>query len=105
MPVSFYLKSNNINLDRASFPKINTKTLNDLPICPINFSDPAEKAAHDRMVSLVERMLSLHKRSARTPQEKEMIQREIESTDRAIDALVNQLYGLTEGEIKIVEGG
>jgi type II restriction/modification system DNA methylase subunit YeeA len=49
-------------------------------------------------------MLELHRRSARTPQEKEMIQREIESTDRAIDALVYELYGLTEEEIKIVEG-
>jgi peptidoglycan hydrolase CwlO-like protein len=41
---------------------------------------------------------------ARTPQEKEMIQREIESTDGAIDRLVYELYGLTEEEIKIVEG-
>jgi type II restriction/modification system DNA methylase subunit YeeA len=32
-----------------------------------------------------------------------MIQREIESTDRAIDALVYELYGLTEEEIKIIE--
>jgi type II restriction/modification system DNA methylase subunit YeeA len=50
-------------------------------------------------------MLELHRRSARTPQEKEMIQREIESTDRAIDALVYELYGLTEDEVKIVERG
>ena len=50
-------------------------------------------------------MLALHKQSARTPQEKEMIQREIESTDGAIDSLVYELYGLTEEEIKIVEGG
>jgi len=34
-----------------------------------------------------------------------MSQCEIESTDRAIDALVYELYGLTEEEIKIVEGG
>jgi len=33
-----------------------------------------------------------------------MLQREIESTDQAIDSLVYQLYGLTEAEIKIVEG-
>ena len=36
--------------------------------------------------------------------EREMIQREVESTDRAIDSLVCELYGLTEEEIKIVEG-
>ncbi len=39
-----------------------------------------------------------------SPQEKEMLQREIKSTDQAIDTLVYQLYGLTEAEIKIVEG-
>jgi hypothetical protein len=33
-----------------------------------------------------------------------MLQRDIASTDQAIDALVYQLYGLTEEEIKIVEG-
>jgi len=33
-----------------------------------------------------------------------MIRREIESTDRAIDRLVYKLYGLSEEEIRIVEG-
>jgi len=75
------------------------------PIRPINFSDPADKARHDKMVSLVERMLALHKRSPRTPQEQEMVKREIESTDRAIDTLVYELYRLTEDEVKMVEGG
>jgi len=78
--------------------------LQNFPVHNINFSDPAEKAAHDKLVALVERMLVLHRRSARTPQEKEMLQREIESTDRAIDALVYRLYGLTEAEIEIVDG-
>jgi len=50
-------------------------------------------------------MLELHKRpAARLPQEKESLQREIESTDGAIDGLVYELYGLTEEEVKIVEG-
>jgi hypothetical protein len=40
----------------------------------------------------------------RTPQEQELVKREIESTDRQIDALVYELYGLTEEEIRIVEG-
>ena len=56
------------------------------------------------MVSLVERMLSLHKQSPKTPQEQEMVKREIESTDRQIDQLVYELYGLSEDEINIVEG-
>ena len=61
------------------------------------------KARHDKLVSLVERMLELHKRSPRLPQEKESLGREIESTDGRIDKLVYELYGLTEDEIRIVE--
>jgi hypothetical protein len=33
-----------------------------------------------------------------------MISQQIESTDRQIDRLVYELYGLTEDEIRIVEG-
>jgi hypothetical protein len=36
-------------------------------------------------------------------QEKTLLERQIEATDRQIDALVDELYGLTEDEIKIVE--
>ncbi len=38
------------------------------------------------------------------PQEKTVLQRQIDATDKQIDQLVYQLYGLTEEEIKIVEG-
>jgi len=46
----------------------------------------------------------MHKRTPRTPQEQEMLKREIESTDRAIDRLVYELYGLSEEEVNIIEG-
>jgi hypothetical protein len=49
-------------------------------------------------------MLALHKQSPRTPQEQAMVKREIESTDGGIDRLVYELYGLSEEEVKIVEG-
>jgi len=52
----------------------------------------------------VERMLELHKRSPRLPQEKESLQREIENTDKSIDRLVYELYELTEEEVRIVDG-
>lgn len=50
-------------------------------------------------------MLKLHKDlpRAKTPHELESIQRQIATTDRQIDSLVYELYGLTEGEIGIVE--
>jgi len=67
-------------------------------------NNAADKASHDKMASLVERMLELRKRNPRAPQEKESLAGEIASVDRSIDELAYQLYGLTEDEIKIVEG-
>ena len=48
---------------------------------------------------------SLHKRlsAEKLPQRREQIQREIDATDRQIDRLVYQLYGLSEEEILVVE--
>ena len=74
------------------------------PIHTINFSNSAEKTQHDQMIALVERMLAPHRQYPSTPGEKTMLEREIASTDRQIDALVYELYGLSEEEIKIVEG-
>ena len=52
------------------------------------------------MVGLVETMLKLHKDlpKAKTPHEQESLQRQITATDKQIDALVYQLYGLMELE-------
>jgi hypothetical protein len=41
--------------------------------------------------------------AAKTGQEKTVLQRQIEGTDRQIDKLVYELYGLTDDEIAIVE--
>ena len=68
--------------------------------------NPVDIARHDKMVTIVERMLDLNKRlpEARTDQEQTMIKRQIAATDKEIDDLVYELYGLTEEERKIVEG-
>jgi len=39
----------------------------------------------------------------KTNQEKSFIQRQIDATDKQIDQLVYELYGLTDKEIRIVE--
>jgi hypothetical protein len=51
-------------------------------------------------------MLALQKslKSTVNPQEADRLTREVESVDKAIDELVYRLYGMTEEEIKIVEG-
>lgn len=92
----------------AHFPehRIKGSYLEDLPIRTIDFSNSPDKRRHDEIVALVERMLDLHKKLpvAQTDQEKTAVQRQIADTDRRIDRLVYDLYGLTEDEINIVEG-
>ena len=91
---------------RGGYYSYNRQYIEQLPIRPINFDDPADAARHDKMVALVERMLALHRKLAvaTVPPDKELYQRQIEATDRQIDALVYELYGLGEEEIGVVEG-
>ena len=85
---------------KDDFPQVHLSALKALPI-PLNGN-----TTHDAMVSLVNQMIALHKQlqEARTPHEQTALQRQIEATDGQIDALVYELYGLTEEEIKIVGG-
>jgi hypothetical protein len=53
---------------------------------------------------LVETMLKLHKNVPKAPHEHESLQRTIAATDKQIDALVYELYGLSDEEIRIVKG-
>jgi len=86
--------------------QVKPTVLAQLPIRTIDFSNSDDKRQHDKIVSLVERMLGLNKklREAKVPGEKERLQREINATDKQIDNLVYKLYGLTDEEIAIVEG-
>jgi len=64
------------------------------------------KAEPNRPLStLVDSILSLQKQSqsANLPQEKDRLAREIAATDRQIDQLVYELYGLSAAEIRLVE--
>ena len=90
---------------RGGFYRWKYQYMEKLPVYVPDFDDPVDAARHDRMVALVTQMLDLHKRLHDTTleHEKTVIQRQIEATDRQIDDLVYELYGLTEDEIKIVD--
>jgi type I restriction-modification system DNA methylase subunit len=98
------LTSNKIVKD--SFPRLSVGDLKQLPIRTLDFAKTEEKKMHDSLVSHVDKMLDLQKQLAKTKfdSEKEPIERQIKATDKKIDQLVYQLYGLTEEEIKVVEG-
>ena len=86
-------------------PHIIHKYLEQAPLPHHRFLQPRDVAFHDQMVSLVERMINLHKQlaSSMTEHEKTMLSRQIRATDDQIDSLVYELYGLTDEEIRIVE--
>ncbi len=75
-----------------------------LPIALINESDNYQYKKYQEIIILVDRMMTLNSQIMITPGDMDQINREIAATDRRIDQLVYQLYGLTEEEIKIVEG-
>ena len=87
------------------FAEIKVIYVERLPIRKIDFSNPADKARHDRMIDLVERMLNSHKQlgAVNTDHQKTHLQRQIDITDAQIDKLVYELYELKRDEIIIVE--
>ena len=66
-----------------------------------------DKARHDMLVDLVEKMLALTPKlhQATSESEKAALQNAITTTNAEIDRLVYDLYDLTKEEITIVEGG
>ena len=90
---------------RGGYFSFESRFIRSLPIRTINFSDPADKSQHDKVVGLVGQMLDLHKKLAasKLDHEQTALQRQIDETDKQIDELVYELYGLTDEEIKIVE--
>jgi len=90
---------------RLRLKTIYTRTI---PIRQIDFTNLFEREAHAKIVRKVEEMLALQKQRARADRElddaRHSLAVRIRQLDEEIDALVYQLYELTEEEIRIVEG-
>lgn len=87
---------------RQTFPKIKGTYLKELPIA----FDSDDGACHAKLVGLVEKMLALTPklRGATSEAEKAALQNAVTTTGADIDRLVYELYGLTEEEVKTVQG-
>lgn len=94
------------NVFRGGWITCTKQYVGELPIKVINPSSPTDVERHDRMVSLVDRMLDLvpKRRAEANPQAAAQLDAQIAATDRQIDRLVYDLYGLTDDEIALVEG-
>ena len=71
----------------------------------LDLTEGEARTSHDKLVALVEKMLALHQQlaAAKPPQDTTLLQRQINATDRRIDHLVYELYGLTEEEVSLIE--
>jgi adenine-specific DNA-methyltransferase len=80
--------------------------LDSLPI-PICDSNKNDNVRHIKLMGLADKMLSLvpKLRAVTSEKEKSTLQNAVDATDRQIDQLVYELYGLTEEEIQLVEQG
>ncbi len=89
----------------GGYYKFSAPYLKKLPIKDRGKLGAGGAKRYDRIVGLVQQMLDLHERlpKKKTDQERTDLQRQIKATDRQIDQLVYQLYGLTDKEIAIVE--
>ena len=79
---------------RGGFVRFWTQFITRLPIRPINFANPGERAEHDAIVMLVERILTAKRTDPNA---------DTSAWEREIDERVYRLYGLTPDEIKLVE--
>jgi hypothetical protein len=103
--VSYWFEKKFDKLQRKIFPQFKVKELAEFPIPKLDLKNPTDKACHDKLVGLVEKMLVLTPklRAAPTDKERATLQNAVTATDRQIDALVYDLYGLTDDEIQLVE--
>jgi len=94
----WYIRSKLQITAEDTFPQILIRDLLSLPV-------DERTAASDEIATAVDSMLVLHKQlaSAKSQARHGAIQRQIEATDREIDRLVYDRYGLTKAEIAIVE--
>lgn len=90
---------------RDDFPKIVLKQTRELPFRSVNFEDASDVARYDQIVNLVGQLLKMNEQlqTAKTSQDKTVIQRQIDATDNLIDKIVFEFFGLSGEEISSIE--
>ncbi|MGI8978773.1 MAG: Eco57I restriction-modification methylase domain-containing protein [Pirellulaceae bacterium] len=93
------------NVFRGGWITCTKQYVGTLPIPSVDLDKRKDKTRHDKIVVLVDQIVSLHEKlpSAKSDLAQAALQRQITATDRQIDELVYELYELTPEEIKIVE--
>ena len=99
--MSFWFEHKFGKLSRGIFPQFK---INELASFPIPCSTEEQQS---KLSTLVEQMLETQSRlqQAFSDEDKKLLEQRAAIIDKQIDNMVYKLYGLTEDEVKIVEGG
>ena len=88
----FWIKNNSDF--KTLFPKIKKSEIEAIPIYDLDFNNPNDKAKHEQIIALVDRILSMKQSNQDYG---------ASNLEQEIDRLIYELYGLTSDEIAIVE--
>ena len=85
---------------------INPDYLKSIPVPKIDLTNKTQKRLHDEIIKNVDLLLQLNKdlQTASFPSRREQLQSRIGYCEDKLNAVVYELYGLTEDEIAIIEG-
>lgn len=91
---------------KGLFPKIIITDAKRLPFPEIDLHNPKLRESYKNIIEWVDQTLALNKQLSTTESlsEKTAFERQIAAADQQIDQLVYKLYGLTEEEVRAVEG-
>jgi len=102
--LDMYLKSISSRFSHGYYA-YNRQYIERLPIKTIDFQNKTETAKHYRIVDLVNTVLKLQNRilKMKSPTEKTVIERQINTINNQIDHIAYELYNLNNEEIALVE--
>lgn len=86
---------------QKAFPQVKVGSLRALPIRAVDLNSEWDKEVHDLLVTRVDRLIELHAcvETVETDHDRKVLNRRIQSIDREVDQLVEQMYGLSETEV------
>lgn len=101
----FWNLENLSNIFRGGWITCTKQYVGELPIKVVDFTNKKEKNLYDQIEIQVTTIINAKENlpRAKTPDEKNRLQRQVDATDREIDKLVYELYELTDEEIKIID--
>ncbi|MFH0920636.1 MAG: TaqI-like C-terminal specificity domain-containing protein [Fibrobacterota bacterium] len=104
--LTYLLMTNICDKVQGGFYRLKIVYIENLPVKVIEKNNQRDVLKKDSIIDNVKTIINLNQRlkASKTPSELEQIQNRITYSDNKINELVYCLYGLTEAEVRIVEG-